>query len=49
MPKVQQNGGKTTVILPAEVIRFLGWNAGDTVFVDADKDKDAITLRRVTK
>ena len=49
MPKIQQNGGKTTVVLPAEMVRFLGWKAGDAVLVDYDKKNDSVTLRRVTK
>jgi bifunctional DNA-binding transcriptional regulator/antitoxin component of YhaV-PrlF toxin-antitoxin module len=49
MPKIQQNGSKTTVVLPAETVRFLGWKAGDVVLVDYDKRNDSITLRRVNK
>ena len=49
MPKIQQNGNKTTVVLPAEMVRFLGWKAGDIVLVDYDKKNDSVTLRRVTK
>lgn len=49
MPKIQQNGAKTTVVLPVETVRFLGWKSGDVVLVDYDKKNDSIILRRITK
>ena len=49
MPKIQQNGTKTTVVIPVEMVRFLGWKAGDIVLVDYDKKNDSVTLRRVNK
>lgn len=49
MPKLQKHGGGTEVKLPAEIVKLLGWKAGDIVLADADKEKDTITLRRVDK
>ena len=49
MPKLQAHGGGTEVKLPAEIVKLLGWKAGDIVLADANKQTDTITLRRVEK
>lgn len=49
MPKLQLNGGKIMVNIPAEIARLLGWKQGDIVLADANKATDTITLRRVEK
>lgn len=49
LPKLQKHGGGTEVKLPAEIVKLLGWKAGNIVLADADKEKDVITLRRVSK
>lgn len=48
MPKLQGHKG-VEVKLPAEIVKLLGWKAGDIVLADANKETDAIILRRVEK
>lgn len=45
--KIQQSGRNTFVNLPKDIRELLGWEKGDTVTVDADKDKDTIIIRRI--
>ena len=47
MPKLQGHKG-VEVKLPAEIVKLLGWKAGDIVLADANKETDTITLKRVT-
>ena len=49
MPKLQKHGGGTEVKIPAEIVKLLGWKAGDVVLADANKVTDTVTLRRVEK
>jgi len=48
LPKLQGHKG-VEVKIPAEIVRLLGWKAGDVVLADANKETDTITLRRVDK
>lgn len=47
MPKLQKHGGGVEVKIPAEMVKLLGWKAGEWVYADANKDTDTITFRRV--
>jgi len=49
LPKLQKHGGGTEVKIPAEIVKLLGWKAGDVVLADANKITDTVTLRRVDK
>ena len=49
MPKLQKHGGNLKVAVPAEIVKLLGWKAGDVVLADANKETDTVTLRRVSK
>lgn len=50
MPKIQETHKKpmqNVVTIPQTIMREMGWNKGDFVLFNADKNADTVTMKRV--